>query len=303
MNIQTANAICLQQLLNQLGYVPFKVRKNSIQYFSPLREERTPSFYVHPKKNLWYDFGTQKGGRTLGFACAWLESQNRSATIPDALEWLDNVTWTAPAIPVQHHEPDLNEGPTLVLRGRGQIKHSVLVDYLKERGINPKIAGQYLEQLRIFNNNTRKNFFALGFRNEDGGYELRNPYFKGCMKPKTIRFIRGLEPKPNTIHLFEGMMDYLSVLTQRGGEPLDGDVIVLNSVAMLKDAAAYIRKYGYTLACTWMDNDTAGNSAADELDSFFKTEPGLKHQRMNGQYQDFKDVNAWHMHRLGLKPL
>jgi hypothetical protein len=301
MNIQSANAICLQQLLNQLGFVPFKTRKNSIQYFSPLREERTPSFYVHPKKNLWYDFGTKKGGKTIQFACAWLESQERSATIPDALHWLDNVSWVAPAIPVQHHELELSEGPTLVLRGQGKIHHPTLVKYLKDRGIDPAVASQYLTQLRIFNHNTQKNFFTLGFRNEDGGYELRNPFFKGCLHPKTVTFIRGPEPKPDTIHIFEGLMDFLSIMTQRGGKLLDGDVIVLNSVAMLKDASSYIRKYEYQMACTWLDNDTAGNSAADELNSFFKTEPTLKHQCMNEQYQSFKDVNEWHMHRLGLK--
>ncbi|MES2479443.1 MAG: toprim domain-containing protein [Bacteroidota bacterium] len=300
MNINSANAICLQQLLNQLGYVPFRTRKNSIQYFSPLREERTPSFYVNPAKNLWYDFGSQQGGKTIQFALSWLNSQGKSAGISDTLRWLENVSWTAPSIPVQHHEPQLSDGPTLVIRAKGKIQHPTLIKYLKERGIDQKVASQYLQQLRLFNHNTQKNFFALGLHNEDGGYELRNPYFKGCVSPKTVTFIRGKIPKPDHIHIFEGLMDFLSVMTQRGGEPLDDDAIILNSVSQIKDGAAYIRHYGYKILYSWMDNDDAGNSAAEELDRFCSNEPGLQHQRMNDKYKEFKDVNEWHKHRLGL---
>ena len=36
-----------------------------------------------------------------------------------------------------------------------------------------------------------KTFFALGFANDAGGWELRNPYFKGCMAPKPISTIKG----------------------------------------------------------------------------------------------------------------
>ena len=79
-----------------------------------------------------------------------------------------------------------------------------------------------------------KPYFAVGFLNRSGGYEIRNKFFKGCIAPKDITHIRQEQPK-ETCYLFEGFMDYLSFLTLRlercpDRPELDGqDYIVLNS--------------------------------------------------------------------------
>ena len=31
-------------------------------YYSPFRDERTPSFHIDEAKNTWYDYGTSEGG-------------------------------------------------------------------------------------------------------------------------------------------------------------------------------------------------------------------------------------------------
>ena len=50
---------------------------------------------------------------------------------------------------------------------------------------------------------------AIGFKNDSGGYELRNPYFKGSSSPKDITtFNNGA--KEATV--FEGFIDFLSFM-------------------------------------------------------------------------------------------
>ncbi len=163
-----------------------------------------------------------------------------------------------------------------------------------------EIACQHLKEIHVCNQRTKKSFFALGFPNEDGGFELRNPFFKGCLGSKAISFIRGREPTPDSIHLFEGFMDYLSAISQLNGEGLTGDAIILNSLSYLKQITPYIQHYGYRIAYTWFDNDTAGEKATAALAEFFRTQDDLVHKRMNGIYAPHKDVNAWHMHQRNL---
>jgi DNA primase len=57
----------LVDYLEKLGYQPQKIRKNDYWYLSPLRDEKTPSFEVNRKLNVWYDFGTGQGGNVIDF--------------------------------------------------------------------------------------------------------------------------------------------------------------------------------------------------------------------------------------------
>lgn len=150
------------------------------------------------------------------------------------------------------------------------------------------------------NKQTNKTFFALGLKNEEKGYEYRNLYFKGCVRKKSITFVRGETPKPPAIHIFEGFMDFLSVIAQHEGKRLKHDAIILNSLSQIKEAIAYIKGYGYERAYTWLDNDDAGKMATAAFAEFFKTEDNLIHQPMNKHYAPYKDVNAAHMAKLGL---
>ena len=52
-----------------------------------------------------------------------------------------------------------------------------------------------------------KHYFGIGFPNSAGGYEIRNPFFKGCIAPKNISVFYANEPK-KICFLFEGFMDF-----------------------------------------------------------------------------------------------
>ena len=300
MNIEQAKSIPLALILEKIGCKPAHEKPHRAIYLSPLRAEKTASFHVHTSKNFWYDFGLGKGGTVIGFTCAYLESQHEACTVPDALRWLKNMTGSVQAIaPVKTIEHTA-EDAKLVIREKKKIKHPALVQYLNKRGIPLAIGQQYLDEVSVFNTETRKTLFALGMQNEDAGYEIRNPFFKGSAGSKSITFIRGTTPKPEGINIFEGSFDYLSIITHHNGQRFDDDTIILNSLSCLKKATPYIRNYGYRIGYTWMDNDTAGQHATNAWADYFKTQDFLDHKPMNELYAPHKDINAWHMHRLGL---
>lgn len=66
----------------------------------------------------------------------------------------------------------------------------------------------------------------------------------------------------------------------------------------MKEATGYIRGFGYRTAYTWLDNDNAGKKATQVFSEFLTAEH-ITHVAMNLRYAPFKDVNAWHVAKLG----
>lgn len=294
MNIKQAKSLSLMQLLEDLGCKVKRKNQQDIWYLSPVREEKTASFHIHPGKNIWYDHGTGRGGSIIDFAIYILERQGQSSQVSDALKWLENRNLSyLPKLSAQKTE---NPKPRLKLLDRQPIQNKGLVNYLVNvRGIGLDAARLHLEQALVLNENTDKKFVALSMANEDNGFELRNPFLKSCIAPKSISFIRGRVPKPSGIHVFEGMMDFLSVITRQGDERLEHDSIILHSVSNLSKALPYIQGYGYQMLFSWSHHDKAGEAVLSSLEEFTQNEPGLVHVPMNKIYRPHNDVNDWHL--------
>ena len=62
-----AKQIDLVDYLASLEHQPQKVNSQDYWYLSPLRDEKTPSFKVNRKLNVWYDHATGKGGNLIDF--------------------------------------------------------------------------------------------------------------------------------------------------------------------------------------------------------------------------------------------
>lgn len=300
MDIAHAKAIPLAEILSLLHSEPHKTNSHKLLYLSPVRNEKTPSFWVDTHANRWHDYGTGEGGDAVDLICAYLKFTREDHTPSDALRWLGNMNvgsvYSPPSFTKQIDTPN----PSLNLQTVKPVEHVALIHYLQKRGIPLTVARLHLKQIHLRNRHTQKGFFALGFPSEEGGYELRNPFFKGCIGAKAISFVRGSELKPESIHLFEGCMDYLSAITQLNGKGLTGDAIILNSLSILRTAFPYIHNYGYRTVYSWLDNDAAGDKATLAVDQFVQTQTELVHTRMNKVYAPHKDVNAWHMHTLNL---
>ncbi|MES2652985.1 MAG: toprim domain-containing protein [Bacteroidota bacterium] len=300
MNIEQAQCIPMSTILEKINCKPVKETAKDIWYISPLREEKTPSFHISKKVNIWHDFGTGEGGKPLKFVCAYLLAHGENDTIQDALRWLKNMVGLNNLKPFISTKTEDSTDCNFQLKSVGQLKHFGLNHYLKKRGVDQQVGFKYLKEVKLLNRETLKSITALGLKNEENGYELRNPMIKSSIGAKSITFIRGVEPKPKGINIFEGMFDYLSVVTLKNTKALQNDTIILNSNSLINKALPYIRNYGYEIAYTWLDNDKSGEDATNYLHQFFSNEERIVHKPMNYLYQPFNDVNSWHMNKLGI---
>lgn len=303
MNIDQAKDIPLSIIIEKMGFKPHSETSFRLRYYSPYRNENTPSFFVYVKDNRWYDFGDSRGGDAIELVQLYLDSQKVGSSVSDALRWLKNMTSFVPIanVSVKDKLPSCTgKDQTLVFKIVEPLTNNALIRFGESRGIPEPVLKKYLQQVTFFNKNTNKTLIALGMENESRGFDVRNPSFKGCLRSKDITFIRG-KPKPSGIQIFEGFMDFLSVITERNGKPFEDDSLILHSLNCMRKGTAYIRNYGYSTCYSWFDNDEPGKKATIAWDEFCKNEPGLKHIPQNEHYLPYKDVNAALMAKLELK--
>lgn len=287
MDIETAKCIALDDFLESLGHSPVRRKGNVLWYLSPLREERTASFKVDIGLNCWYDFGLGRGGGIITLARELYRSN-------DITYLLECIGRSAPGS-VRRFVPDVKkqkQSPTFTDIGVFPLKSSALLAYLRERKIDTDVARK--ECVEVYYTCNCKRYYAIGFRNRSGGYELRNRWFKGCIAPKDISHIRQDGDNENKICLvFEGFIDYLSFLTlmKYGSLPcfdaMESDFIVLNSVSSICKALPLLREYDKTVCL--LDNDTAGRNAFASLS---RTLNG-KAEDLSSLYKGFKDLNDY----------
>ena len=297
MNIEKAKQVPIENILETIGHFPNKKNERDLWYISPFRNEETPSFHVNVAENVWYDFGEGKGGDSVTLICKYLERQNEDHAVSDALRWISNMSGFSF---VEQLQPSVkNEKPNKwILKKVKPIQNQALINYLKSRGITLGIAEKHLKEVYVRHSIKPLGIFALGFKNEDGGYELRNAFMKTCVYPKNITFIRATEPNPKGINIFEGVMDFLAASTRYPEMIITNDNITLNSAAVVEMAFPYIAGYGYQFLYNWTDNDNAGKAATVKIKDFVATQEGLKHKPMNAIYSPYKDVNEWHVQTL-----
>lgn len=290
MNINEIKKIKLADYLQSLGYTPIKQQGKSLWYKSPLRNETDASFKVNTELNQWYDFGIGKGGNIIALAAELYHSEN----VAYLLERIEERT---PYILPASFSFDEQKAHNSSFQGIqiGELASPALIDYLRGRGINIELAKRECKELRFEHNG--KPYFAIGFPNISGGYELRNRYFKGGLAPKDITHIRQQGEQRDVCYLFEGFMDYLSFLTIRMNnnpeEPRtnEQDYMVLNSVTNLSKAEQLLRPY--IRIGSFLDNDQAGQRAYENLKKMF----GNRLQDMSHHYAGHKDLNDYLCHR------
>jgi hypothetical protein len=229
-----AKQINLVNYLASLGHEPHKIRNEDFWYLSPLRNENTPSFKVNRKLNVWYDHGTGKGGTIIDFGINYFR-----CSVAEFLQLLDGT----PISPVMglakenenRQTSDLNsasekkESPvskTVIVDVR-ELQNKKLLDYVRRRSIPAEIAKQLCREVDFSLNG--RNYTAIGFQNNAGGYELRNENFKSSSSPKDITFI---DTGAKSVTVFEGFFDYLSykVMNPKADDP-PSNFLILNSLA------------------------------------------------------------------------
>lgn len=262
MNIQEAKQIKIADYLQSLGYSPVKQQGNCLWYKSPFRQETEASFKVNTDRNLWFDYGLGRGGNIIALAGVLYASDHVPYLFGKIAEQAPHIRPISFSFRQQASEPSFQHLEV------GELTHPALLRYLQERGINIALAKAQCKELHFTHNG--KPYFAIGFPNVAGGFEVRNRFFKGCVAPKDISHIRQQGEAREKCLVFEGMMDYLSFLTLRKRNcsnlpDLDRqDYVILNSTANVSKAIDVLHGYG-RIHCM-LDNDEAGRKAYRELE-------------------------------------
>lgn len=282
MNIKEIKQIKLQDFLAAMGCKPVKQYGVNLMYLSPLRTEKHASFKVNTEINQWYDFGIGRGGNIIALAELLYNSSDVSYLIRQIERNApSSVSFSLPTIKPITPQNSFEHLQVLPLI------HPALIKYLEERCIDVETARTMCKELHF---DTRgKHYFGIGCPNTAGGYEIRNPFFKGCIAPKDISHFYAEELK-KVCFIFEGFMDFLSFITLRRKEN-DGlklqDYLVLNSVTNIHKAAKRLSRYD-SVQC-FLDNDETGRNAYLQLSK----ELGKPVTDASTLYNGYKDLNEY----------
>ncbi|RYG53165.1 MAG: hypothetical protein EOO01_05085 [Chitinophagaceae bacterium] len=104
----------------------------------------------------------------------------------------------------------------------------------------------------------KKHFFAAGWQNENGGWEVRNKYFKGCLRHKGVSFI---DAHKKNLAVFEGYINYLSWKLENPDAV--ESVIILNTLALLP--VGIEKAKAFSRIDLYLDRDQAGHNASLEF--------------------------------------
>lgn len=277
MQLHDIKQVSIVDYLAQTGYKPKLIKGVNYWYCSPLRAELTPSFKVNAERNQWYDFATGDHGDIIDLVCALLHCSTAEAM--RRLSALKGVR-LAPSFSFGGITPVSLQRASMELSSVQVVKHPKLLLYLSERGLQPSDVSPFLSE--VYYRVSEKCFFALGFQNDAGGWELRNPYFKGCFAPKAITTIKGTDS--HKLQLFEGFIDFLSWRKLHPEE--QDDSIILNSLTLLPKLIPTL--HPYLIIESLLDNDEAGDRATKQL-----FDAGLPIKDRRACYAPYKDINEY----------
>ena len=273
MNCNQFNKIQLEEVLQNLGHHPTKQNEKEAWYLNPFASENHASFKINKNLNYWYLFSEGMGGNNIDFIKKYL-----NASVKEVLEWAENQNFSSfqnQNFPNQKFE---NLSKNYEIFEVKEIQHPALLEYLKMRKVENQI--EFLQEIHYRMND--KNYFGIGFKNDSGGYEIRNKYSKICLGKKDVSTI---ENGSENLKIFEGFFDFLSfknIEKSVGNET--SDYLILNSVSMIHNIKNSLGNYENIEL--YFDNDEAGDRAVEMLKS--KTE---NIEDCRELYSDFKDLN------------
>ncbi len=281
MEIEKIKEMPIADFLSRLGFHPIRRRGTALWYHSPYRSDKSPSFKLDTRKGKWYDFGMDEGGDIFTLAGKLIPTTD---FIRQAQYITETMNLPMPEIRGKEYqkmmedtEPQFSNVEVLPLG------HYALRQYLMERAIPFDVASLYCKEIHYDLHGKR--YFAIGFPNDKGGYELRNKFFKGCVAPKGTTFIKAMEQQGSECNVFEGFFDFLSAVTLYGASQKDN--LVLNSIIYLRKSTDLLNQYDTVHA--YLDNDDAGRKAVQTL----KDSLGEKVIDHVSEYSGIKDLNEF----------
>ena len=277
MNCTQFNKISVEEVLQSLGHFPTKQNEKEAWFINPFSKENNASFKINRKLNYWYLFSEGIGGNNIDLMKKYL-----NASISEVLNWAENQNFSS-FHQRTNNQKLFNLSKTYEILEVKDIQHPALIQYLKSRKVEDQ---KHLIQEIYYQINDKK-YFGIGFKNDSGGFEIRNAYSKICLGKKDITTIKN---NSKSLRIFEGFFDFLSFKNiEKSLENKVSDYMILNSVSMINKIKNSLENY--EKIDLYFDNDEAGNRAV-ELIKNEKNEA----EDCRVLYSDFKDLNDWLIH-------
>ena len=278
MNCEKANEMDLVNYLKQLGYEPKKVRGKDHWYLSPLRNESTASFKVNQKLNTWYDHGIGEGCTLVDFGIKYFE-----CSVTDFLDKLNKSDFSVPKHLYNPKNEEEEPENKLQIISVNPLTSKSLIRYLELRGIDVTISKKFCKEVEY--SFGEKSYHAIGFKNDEGGYEIRDPFYKYSSAPKAVStFDNGYKD----IAVFEGFMDYLSYLSIPKLNIENTDFLVLNGASLFQSARAFLETHDKINL--FLDRDETGKTLTAHALKLSK-----KFEDKSSLFEPYKDLNEWLM--------
>ena len=271
MNCSEAKNISIKAVLESFSFFPSKENSRTAFYFALDREEKTPSLSVDFIKNTAFDFGTGKSYDSISIVQAV-----KKCSVSDALKYLEqfNFSFQKQNLKLEN----LPKGYEII--DVKEIQHPALIHYLKSRNVEDQ--KKWVEEIHYRMND--KNYFGIGFKNDSGGYEIRNAYSKICLDKKDITSIKN---DSKDVRVFEGFFDFLSFKkVENYLKKGTSDYLILNSVSMIHKVKNSLENYKHIEL--YFDNDEAGTRAVEMIKNDLKNAEDCRIL-----YSSFKDLNDW----------
>ena len=290
LSLQEVKETDMVDHLKSLGHQPQRSNGNDYWYLSPLHQEHAPSFKVNRQQNCWFDHSSGRGGNLVDFLLLYhqctikevLQKMKGSLSFHQQKEAL--LYPGADGKKVVDSATKMADQSSIKIKSEKPITNSFLLSYLSSRNIPVELAQTHLKEVHY--ELPGKSYYALGFKNDSGGYELRNKYFKGSSSPKDVTtIISGNNEKE--VSVFEGFFSFLSYLSLQEKQSLPlTNFLVLNSLSLFNKNIELIKKY--ETINLYLDNDLAGGQA---------TAMAMKESRKctdeRRLYRGHKDLNEW----------
>ena len=290
LSCAAARQIDLVDYLDFLGHHPKKIRNQDYWYLSPFRQERTASFKVDRKRNIWYDQGRGQGGDIIDFGVLYYNCSvgDLLGRLSDskAKEWL-SFHPHAFSVPLPTNAAGEKEDDTrskITVTDIHPLSSPALLNYLESRSIPLQIAARHCQEADFILYDKKQT--AISFQNDSGGFELRNQYFKGSSSPKASTFIGN---NSTQVLVFEGFFDFLSYQTLYLSKDVPAtNILVLNSLAFFE--RQQIKMEEHEQIHLFLDKDPAGMKCTEQA-----LKSGSRYIDESHLYSNFKDLNEWVM--------
>lgn len=146
-----------------------------------------------------------------------------------------------------------------------------MVEYAQSRCISREILDRYCDEVTYsVSSKPGSSFFAIGFKNNSGGYVLRSKVAKICSSSDVTTLGPDgnltMEVNSKKVAVFEGFIDFLSLLSYNEKQEPGHDCCILNSVSNLEKALPWIA--GHTNIMIFADNDNAGRDTYQRITDY-----------------------------------